>query len=215
MAGVKENAYALTGLDRVKAHIGIADSTHDHDTELDRLINEVSARIETYCHRHFRSRTWTHDGTTLPRLDSYGGNKLWLPESPVTGVTADSFKLYPTNEALTEGYDEDFLVDAMTGCIRLVGGQGFYNGEQLVTITYTAGYTAAAGTDADWLYSWDHNAADLELAAVKQIAWAFTQKDREKEGVASRSLEGSTVTYLTTPWLPEVKDILDTYARVT
>jgi hypothetical protein len=217
MAGVKENTYALTDLPRVKAHGDITGD--DHDTELDRLINETTAAIENYCGRRFLSRDYTHDGTTLPRLDSYGGITLRLPENPVTAVS--TLKLDPNQSALTEGWNEDFTIDHDAGAIVLVAqsflGSPAFPARQVVEITYTAGYlrdsdspTAAQG----WLWGETTAAADLTLAATQQVVWAFNQKHREREGISSRSTEAGTVTYLTSAWLPQVKAVLDRYARI-
>jgi hypothetical protein len=206
---VKENTYALTDLERVKAH---GDITGDRaNTELVLLVNEVSARIESFLGRHLLSRTWTHDGTSLPRLDSHGGTRLYLPEWPVTSVT--SLKTYPTNSALTEGYDEDFLVDNSTGIIRLLN-QSFWDAPQVVEITYVAGYKTGLSSGQEWLWGQDEVSAELRLAATKQTVWEFRQKDREREGIASRSEAGTTVSFLQTAWLPEVEDILRRHQRI-
>lgn len=204
----EDNDYGLTSLSRVKQHADIVNK--DHDTELVRLIDEVSARIEGFLGRHLWSRTWTHDGTTLPRLDSCGGTKLFLPEYPVTDV--DSLKVYPTASALTEGYDDDFVVDNSAGIIRLLS-TGFYDAPQVVEITYTAGYATGLAEAKAWLWGQDTASADLTMAATKQVAWEFRQKDREREGVASRSDAGGSVSFLNTEWLLEVKAILNRHKR--
>jgi len=208
---VSENTYALTSLERVKEHGDI--KAMRSDAELVHLINAVSARIETALGRHLISRTWTHDGSTLPRLSSHGGAKLWLPERPVTSVT--TLKTYPTHDALTEGYDEDFLIHHQEGMIELVNGNSFYIGSQLVEITYVAGYLTSGTASQLMLYGWNEKAADLQLAATIQTVWQWHQKEREREGVASRSEAGISVSYLNDTWLPEVADILARYSGVS
>jgi len=205
---IKENSYALTDLQRVKQHADI--QTTKNDTELDTLINEVSTRIEGYLGRHLLSREWVHDGTSLPRLDSYGGTRLYLNEYPVTAV--DTLKTYPTHSALTEGYANDFVVENQSGIIRLLN-QAFWNAPQVVEITYTAGYVDGLSSGQQWVWGIDEASAELRLAATKQVAWEFRQKDREREGVASRSEAGATVAFLTEPWLPEVMEILKRHRR--
>jgi hypothetical protein len=208
---VKENAYALTGLARVKQHGGI--TGNENDAELDVLINEVSARIEGFTGRHFLSRQWVHDGTVLPRLDSHGGTELFLRESPITAVA--SLKTYPTATALTEGYASDFVVHADQGVIELINGHVFLKAPRVVEITYTAGYSSTLSTEAQtWLWGQDEASGDIRLAATKQVVWEFRQKQREREGIASRSEAGATVTYLTGEWLPEVAEILKRYRRM-
>lgn len=210
---VAENTYALTDLERVKRHLGPAlDRSKTDDTEIGKLINEVSARVEHECGRHFLSQTWTHDGTTLPRLNSTGGKTLWLPEAPVTAVS--SLKVTPDGPALTEGWNEDFVVHAREGIVELVGeGVAFYEAPGVVEVTYTAGYltSPAAGTEA-W-YGWTTAAADLILAVTQQVAWEYRVKDADRQGVISRAVEGVNVSYLTDPWLPSVKRVLEQYRR--
>jgi hypothetical protein len=206
---IRENDYALTDLPRVKLHAGI--TTANHDAELDRLINEVSTRIEGFLGRHLLSREWVHDGTTLPRLDSHGGTRLYLPEYPVTAVS--SLKLYPTHAALTAGYASHYVVDNSAGIVRLVGGGTFFDQPQVVEITYTAGYADGLTGGQQWVWGVDEASAELRLAATIQTVWQWHQKQREREGVASRSEAGTTVTYLSAAWLPEVAEILGRHKR--
>lgn len=206
---IKELPYALTDLARVKAHAGI--TTVQHDVELDTLINEVSSRIEGFLGRHLWHRTWTHDGTTLPRLDSLGGTRLFLPEWPVTAVA--SVKAYPTGPALVAGYDRDYVADAAKGILRLVNGGEWYDAPQVVEITYDAGYKTGLTGGTEWLWGQDEVGGELRLAATMQTVWQFRQKDREREGVASRSEAGATVSYLVASWLPEVEEILTRHRR--
>lgn len=211
MMGVVENTYALTDLERVKSHGDI--TGHSHDQELVRLINETSRRIEGYLGRTLRSRTWTHDGSTLPRMNTYGGTSLVLPQWPVTAVSV--LKLHPDLTALTEGYASDFVVDEDAGIIELIGGQVFYTRPRVLEITYVAGYKDSADTTAAnaVLYGWDDAAIEIQLAATIQAVWQFRQKQREREGIASRSEGGVTISYLTAAWLPDVKEMLDRNRR--
>jgi hypothetical protein len=190
-----ENTYALTDLERVKKWAGIVSG--DDDDEITRVINEVSAEIEGRCGRQFISRTYTHDGDVaggnLPRLDSFGGTRLWLPQLPVTSVT--TLKVYPTHSALTEGYDEDFVIGHDEGMIELVNGNGFYRGRQLVEITYVAGYLTAPGETQGWAWGWNVDAAEIQEAATVLSAFRFNQKNRQREGIASISEGGATVSY--------------------
>jgi len=202
-----ENATSLTDLERVKEHGKI--TSEAYDAEITKLIKETTARIQRYCGRHFLSRIWTHNGLQAhqPRLDSHGGTELFLPEMPITNVA--TLKVYPTAAELTEGYDEDFIVHALSGIIELVNGNGFYVGSQLVEITYTAGYLTGQTTQASWVFGDDEASADIRLAATMQTAWQFHQKQKLRDGIASMSSEGVSVQYLNTAWLPEVEDILE------
>jgi hypothetical protein len=209
MAGVVERTYALVDLARVKEHGEI--ETTSYDQELVRLTNEVSRRVEGYLGRHLMSREWAHNGTTLPRLNTYGGTSLVLPNWPVTAVSG--LKLHPDLSALTEGYDEDYVVDEDAGIIELLN-KVFYCRPRVCEVTYTAGYLASPADDEQGaLWGWDDASSEIQLATAIQVVWQFRQKQREREGVASRSEGGVTITYLASAWVPEAKEILDRHRR--
>jgi len=211
---VVENTYALTRLARVKNHLGIAAAEAKYDVELVQAINEASAQIESYAGRYFRSRTWTHDGTTLPRLSSTGGTRLWLPAYPITSVT--SLKLEPTGSAMTawNGTSGDYAVRALEGIIELVSGWSFWDAPNVVELTYVGGFLDSPTAAQASFYGWTSAAADVEAAAVQQVAWFWSSKDRHREGVTSRSFEGVTTAFMTDALLPEVKEKLERYRRV-
>lgn len=207
-----ENSESLTTLERVKEHALV--TSEDYDSEITKLIKETTARIQTFLGRHVLSRQWVHDGSAADnyRLDSHGGTTLFLPEAPITAVS--TLKTYPTLTALTEGYDEDFVIRNREGIIELVNGNYFYDATGVVEITYTAGYllTPASG-QYTWTYGYDDASADIRLAATIQTAWQFHQKQRQREGVASMTSEGVSIQYMTQPWVPEVLDMLTPYRR--
>ncbi len=210
----EENTHALISLERLKQHANI--STDTHDVELVQIINETSSRAERFMGRHIYSRTYTHDGTTLPRLDSLGGTDLLLPETPVTSIT--SLKLTPDATALTEGWDGDFTVDAMSGIVTLMGGSAFSGSQDrpargYVEITYVAGYHGSPTEEEGWYWGASVAGSEIRAAITQQAAWSFHQKDRLREGISSVTTEGATVSYLTGEWLPEVEEILTAHRR--
>lgn len=207
-----ESGYVLASVERVLQHLG-GDAQRLNTEEVLKVVRSVSVAIERECGRRFRSRAYTHDGTTLPRMDSWGGTKLWLPNAPVTAVS--SLKLYPGGTALTEwdGTSGDYVVVADEGLVELLGLE-FWRQRRVVEITYTAGFLdspTAAQELAGW--GWAQGAGDVELACVLASCWIIRGKDRAKEGVASRSFEGVTTAYLTDAALalPDVKDLLSRY----
>lgn len=203
-----ESAYALTTVPRVQQHLG-PDAGRLDTEEMVKVIRAVSVAMEKECGRKFRSRTYTHDGTTLHRLDSHGGKKLWVPNAPVTSVT--SLKIHPSATALTEwnGTTGEYVVVAEEGLIELLDLE-FYNQRRVVELTYVGGFLDAPTTAQETAgFGWDASAEDVEFACVQQVCWVLRGKDRAKEGVASRSFEGVTTAYLTDAWLPEVKEVLD------
>ena len=205
-----EHDTSLTSLERVKQHALI--DSEAYDAELTTLIKEVSARVQQYLGRHVLSRTWIHVGTQsyYPRLNSYGGTLLFLPEMPITSVTASTFKLIPSSTALVEGWDKDFVVHSHEGIIELVNGRSFYTGSGIVELIYTAGYlTAPSAGQESWLYGYDEASAQIRHATTIQTAAVFHAKQRLREGVASISSEGVSVQYLSGAWHPEAQDILE------
>ena len=212
----EESAYALTTLEKVKAHASVHDS--QYDTELVRMIHAVSSRMESYCGRHFLSRQYVHDGDTLHRLNSTGGRTLVLPEFPVSAISV--LKTHPDNDALTEGYDEDFVCDPLTGLVRLREGLLFEGSIDrpaigVVEITYTAGYAASPSASAKWYWGSEDIGAEIGFACTRQVAFEFKAKSRDADGISSVSTDGGTVSYSARPWLPEVQDTLDRHRRIS
>lgn len=198
------NALALTTLDRVKMQAGKT-YTSDSDSLAIYLINEVSRKFEAACGRFFRSRTYTHNGTALPRLYTSGGRMLFLPNTPITAVSA--VKRYPTETALVEGYDRDFVVHPREGIIELTGSE-WYDAGRFAEITYVGGFLDSPIAGTETIYGWDDAGAEIRNAVTAQVCWALGQKERFKDGIASFSVEGHTYTYLTDPWLPEVAETI-------
>ncbi len=64
---IEVGIYALTTLDRVKDFLGITVTTYDEI--LNRLINEATASIETYCSRKFKARAYM--------MERYKGSNLY------------------------------------------------------------------------------------------------------------------------------------------
>lgn len=207
---VVENTYALTDLEAVGRQLGVKPS-QDEEAYITDLINQVSAKMEGYAGRRFRNRTYTHDGTTLARLDSFGGTKLWLDNPPITSVT--TLKLYPGTTALTAGYASGYLVKRDEGIIELVNGNVFFDLAQVVEITYAGGYHDGPSASESYYTGWFVAAADLALAAAQQVAHEYKRKARERDGLVSVSAGGATYTYKQEAWLPEVVEVLDRYTR--
>lgn len=215
MPTTTERTDPLYSLDGVKAWMDT--KTGLNDALILEIGNQVSAFVERYCGRKFRSASYTHDGTTLERLTPHNLTDLWLPNAPVTAVS--SLKAYNGGTALTEstdGYTGDFVVHQGIGLVRLINGNGFpYQGLPSVEITYTGGYLASGAAAAlRKEFGWDDAAGDLQTAVNKQIAWLYDRRKHETEGVASVSSGGTTVQYLTDALLPDVRETLDSYCRI-
>jgi len=208
--GSSVNSLALTTAARVKSRGGLVSGFSD--VEIDHQINAVSSEFESYCGRFFRSRTWTHDDTTHQRLSSYGGSVLFLRNRPITAVT--SLKLFPSTTALTEGYNQHFKVNNLEGYIELVNGNVFYDAVGVVEIIYTAGYLDDPAAALRPLYSWNVAGQEIESACIDTVIDRFHMQDRERARLASRSMEGVSVSYLTDNFLPHVQKVLDKHKAV-
>lgn len=206
--GVKLSSVALTSLERVYDYLGRDASSGRDDAILLETINAVSAWCERYCGRNFLSRTYTHDGTTLPRLTGDGSSTIFLRNYPVTAVS--SLKLWPNQTALTEGWDEDFVVDKWHGVIRLLWRRTFRWPESL-EVTYTGGYIQATQPyDASELeFGWESAGQDIELSIVKQVAEMYHRKTRQRDGLVSQSVEGVSSTFTEKALLADVKKVWD------
>lgn len=73
------DTYALTSLAQVKAYMGVTATTND--AVFARLINAVSAAIETYCDRKFKARAYT-----MERQDGNGQYVLYVRNYPIISV---------------------------------------------------------------------------------------------------------------------------------
>jgi hypothetical protein len=95
----------LTRVENVQSDLGITTDT----VLIERLIDEASAAIESYCHRPFAREAYTET------LAGYGSNKLMLSRTPIVGTP--SALLFDSN-VLT-----DFSVaDANAGLLYRRGG---------------------------------------------------------------------------------------------
>ncbi len=70
------DTYALTSLENVKSYLGITST--DNDSEITRLINAVTYRIETYCSRRFKTRSYT--------LERYTCKDIYVDNWPIISV---------------------------------------------------------------------------------------------------------------------------------
>lgn len=76
---IEVGTYALTTLDKVKDYLGITVTTFDEI--LNRLINDATASIETYCNRQFAARAYT-----MERYDGSGVKILQIRNYPIISV---------------------------------------------------------------------------------------------------------------------------------
>jgi len=112
----------LTTRIRVKADLGI--TTTDKDAILDQYVRDVSAAVESYCHRPFGREVLTET------VAGYGENRLMLTRTPIIAVSA----VVRDSEAIT-----DYSVDnAGAGTLYREAGWGW-------TVPVWDGITAGGG----------------------------------------------------------------------
>jgi hypothetical protein len=210
-----ERTDALYDLEAVKRWMGKQDNVDD-SLILD-IGNQVSAFVERYCGRKFLTNQYVHDGTTLARIVPRHSRDLFLPNPPVTAVSA--LKTYNGGAALTESTDGitgDFVILTGPGIVRLITERFPYLDMPSVEITYTGGFLGSGASAADRKeWGWVERAGDLQTAVNKQVAWLYNQREKEREGILSVSSGGSTVQYMREALLPDVRETLDAYARIS
>lgn len=198
-------AYALTTKDRVKDKLGITVSAFD--TQINRLINAATDRIEGLCGgRRFKSTTYTQEVySAVTRNMKY----LMLKQAPVTSITAFQYRAgVPSNPYWTDFIIDQFelLENGASGIVRIYGNAVF--GTNSMRATYVAGYLI------DWSNFGDptkHNLpADLSELADRLVIKAWRR--RESIGKTTEGFQGATVTWAT-KLDEEDQAVIDLYKR--
>lgn len=207
------NQYALTSLEMVNYVLGRKVGADDEALVL-KHINAVSARFEGArgCQRKLKSRTYVHDGNTLPMLRPRDATKLILGNPPITGIA--TLKADPSGSALSEstdgGQSGDFiLVDMWTGLVELLSTTFLYPSRfPVVACTYTGGFVTGLVGNKLEEWGWETVAADVELAVARQVAHEIRVSEKGYEGVTSVSESETTISFTEKPWLPQVMETI-------
>ena len=227
---------ALTSLERVKYHLGIPAKTGDHDPELIALINEASSWARSYTGQPLRQTSYQFRSGYEEPLTGDGTNELYLPFAPVIFIdrlvpdrrNSDNWTWDGATEggSMTYGWDEDWVFDQMSGKITMTNGLVFPRAK-VVEVSFAAGFADEwTGTDDapfgdEWhaptlethpLLGWKTAGAEIEHAATRLVGHFWRSKDRERDGIQSRSGEGTTVTFFGD--IPkEIREIFDRHKR--
>lgn len=196
----------LTQLATVKARLSIAPADTTNDDLLTRAIEAVSARFDRECNRSL--------ARTSAALQDFPATETEIVARayPVEAVTKFELK---SNEA--EGWLEQLGAEWLVrgGCVislarpLALSGQVLFTNPPLARVTYTGGYVLPGGTVMPGQTALP---ADLEFAAVEQIAVWFTQRD--KQGLIRHWPSGGTYLVFTQlPLLPQVSAALRPYRR--
>jgi len=123
---------ALISTAEYKAYAGITDSTWD--TRLAVLISMTEAALLRYCGRAFEEATYTD-----AEIDGTGERSLWLPNTPVTAVSA--VKIVASDGTTTTLDSTDYRWTAAGEIFRLGSNQWWDDGD---------GYAFARDNSARW-----------------------------------------------------------------
>lgn len=180
----------LTTVDEVKAWMG--QDTPASDAVIRELIPALTQAAESMCNRRFLRATVTErfNGNGLRML----GPNLY-PIVSVDAIAVDGV-VVPAAPEPRSGVN-GFTFDKRF--IYYTGGGRFTRGWQNVLVTFTGGY------DTDAL------PADLRQAATEWCAYVL--KERSRIGQQSKSIQGETVTFLTSFAPDRVKRVLLQYTN--
>ena len=196
---------AITTLAKVKAQLGISDSSKDAIIET--YINGVTSFIEGFCGgRRFKSTVYAKE------IDGNGTNIIALPQYPVTALASIQYRSgswsSPTwNTYIVDGYIPDF--DA--GLIQF-----FANTPKLpryFKINYTAGYLIDFANETnETLHTLPF---DLTNTATNLVC-ALMNK-RGSEGISTASTEGQSITFSDMKGVLSGMDgeVLSRYTKIT
>lgn len=131
----------VISLGYVKAALDLR--TSDRDFLVKELCGAVTEYLQDYLGYSLVDATYTHDGTTLRRLDGTGRHSLFVRHRPVTAVSAAGIR-WENDIDLTDVPD-GFCFYPERGELYL-GKRVWTAGRQNVSVTYRAGYTTYDGT---------------------------------------------------------------------
>jgi len=130
---------------------------NDEQDRIHMLINQASARIESYTGRRLKSRTYA--GASALVLDGTGTGVLILPHRPIVSIThlyVDSSRIFASDSEILAA---SFSVDSEAGMIRLYSGS-FPDALDAIKIECVAGFATT------------HEAFPvLETACLELVKW--------------------------------------------
>ena len=196
----------LTQLTTVKARLDIAAIDTTRDDFLTRAIQALSARFDRECNRTL--------ARTVGATQEFGGADTEIIAGCYPIETVTKFELKTTeSEGWVEQTGADYLV-RQTCIISLSKPLSFireasYIPAQLGRVTYTGGYVLPGTTPATGQTPLP---ADLESAAIEQIAVWYQQRD--KLGLIRYwPKDGIYLVFTQLPLLPQVTATLRPYRR--
>jgi hypothetical protein len=182
----------LTSLTRVKVDHGIGATTWD--TQLSRLIQGVSAKMQSWMHRTIVDTTYTDEVHSGNGWD----DTLILNHRPITSTETFVLKEDDTTVSATL-----YTTDDDAGLVQLKSGS-MTSGRRNYKATYSAGYVGVP--------------EDLAMAATEQVRHEFNQSQPSKTnrlGLGSSvSPTGASSAYVPGGFLPSTIEAMRPYRRV-
>ncbi len=189
----------LCTLADLRTYLKIASADTGQDGHLENLISRATAFIQTLTRRTIVSTQHTiyrsGDGTNTLMLPDYPVTAVSLIEDSLSGDAEFSFTDSDLNEEF--GFDDD-------GELILMGGYIFRSPSSSIParnykLTYTAGFPTAP--------------EDLRQVCVELAAAKYYLGEKQRQGVATKTFGGETVTYRTDDLSPAQAVILRRYTR--
>ena len=182
----------LVSTEDAKLFLGLK-TEDEHDDLIELIIEQVSARIETYLNRELKAEERT-------KYFDAGKDSYSLPAYPVD--TGETFTVNHDDVELT--IDEDYYLHDEIGVVEFPLGTGEYK-VRSIDVTCTGGYTEGSGVLAV--------PDDLKRACLMQTVYDFRR--RNDLGLSSVSMpDGSVSIYQPARFLSEVEAILMTHRRL-
>ncbi len=177
----------LISLADVKAYLG-GDLQSNDDAVLARLISAASAFFVTACARPILERSYSET------YDGKGNGRLYLRQTPVTGVTALSIDGAVVPQAMAPGEPGWRL----NGNVILLFGHWFNRGLVNVSVSYMAGYPTAP--------------ADIAEAVMELVGLRYRGRDRL--GKVSEGIGGmATTSYAQRDVSPFIASVIARFTR--
>lgn len=189
-------------LSELKTMLGISGT--GSDAELTLLLDGIQSRFDRHC-----NRTLAITASDTTEYADGGQGVVGLKRFPIVSITAikeASDRDFASADALTE--DDDFVQDPDSGLVFRVGT--WLAGVRTVQIVYRGGYAAAGAT----LGTGETEMPDaIQRAALMQARYEW--QNRLQLGSQQVAANGASVTGARAELLPEVRQILDGYRRIT
>lgn len=189
----------LCTLADLRTYLKIPDADTAQDNHLENLISRATAFVQTLLRRTIVSAEHT------VYLSGDGSGSIMLPDYPVTAVALieDSLSGEAEFSFTDSDLNEEFWFEE-DGELMLMGGYVFRSPSGSIParnykLTYTAGYSTSPE---------DLRQVCIELAAAK-----YYLGEKQKQGIATKTFGGETITYLKDDLSPAQSMILDRYRR--